>query len=136
MNLFKNKNGDIYAYSDEDLINLATGKLIKADDFTHEELLDIGHDIIINDYGYIPFSYSDDELSEQAKAKEIELHIAQAKLLLSQNDYRQIKALLGLYTEDKRTAVLDYMEELRVVIRNAKQGIIIELPEQPLFMKE
>jgi DNA polymerase elongation subunit (family B) len=56
--------------------------------------------------------------------------IAQSQQLLAANDYRQTKALLGLYTDEKKESVLNYMESLREVIRQAREGILTELPTQ------
>ena len=106
MHLFKNTDGTIYAYSDEDFINIATqkypysevtdeksGKITKFNDFTTEELLTKGHGIIIDDYGYTPFSYTDEEIAAQEQERLKQQQTAEAHSLLS----RSIKLESGVY---------------------------------------
>ena len=70
--------------------------------------------------------------TEELAAQEIEKTkvalIAQAQKLLSDNDYRQIKATLNLYTPEKAQAVFNYTQALREVIKHARNGILTDLP--------
>lgn len=84
--------------------------------------------ILINRKIEIVDKFTDDELREQKLEQDKQTLITQAQQLLSNNDYRQTKALLGLYTDEKKDAVLSYMEALREVIREAKQGNLTDLP--------
>jgi hypothetical protein len=132
MNLFKNQNGDIYAYSDEDFINLARQKYplrkISDDeienDFTVEELNTKGHEVITNDYGYTPFSYTPAELAAQDVAKAAALLVNQAKALLRASDYRLIPDEYTELTTDQQTELVAYRAQLRLVAR----GESTELP--------
>ncbi len=69
-----------------------------------------------------------DELAaQQAEQAKNEL-MSQAQQLLNDNDYRQTKAIGGMYSKEKKKAVLDYMEALREVYRQAELGNLTELP--------
>lgn len=132
MNLFKNQNGDIYAYSDEDFINLARQKYplrkISDDeienDFTVEELNTKGHEVITNDYGYTPFSYTPAELAAQDVAKAAVILVSQASALLRASDYRLIPDEYTELTTDQQTELVAYRAQLRLVAR----GESTELP--------
>lgn len=132
MNLFKNQNGDIYAYSDEDFINLARQKYplrkISDDeienDFTVEELNTKGHEVITNDYGYTPFSYTPAELAAQDVAKAAALLVSQAKALLAASDYKVLPDRFAEFTTDQQTELVAYRAQLRLVAR----GESAELP--------
>jgi quinolinate synthase len=86
--------------------------------------------VLINGDIEIIDKFTDKELAEQKSEQDKQELIAQAQQLLSGNDYRQTKALLGLYTDEKKQSVLNYMESLREVIRQAREGVLIELPAQ------
>ena len=83
---------------------LVKGKIKIVDKFTAEELAA--------------------QKTEQAKNE----LMAEAIKLLQANDFRQIKASLGLYPDDKKETVLNYMEALREVYRQAENGVLTELP--------
>lgn len=95
--------------------------------FTDKECCKKGFEIIAS-RGLKSFSYTKEELeSQQVDQAKNEL-IAKAQILLNQNDYRQTKAIGGMYSDNKAKAVLEYMEALRKVIREAKLGNLTELP--------
>lgn len=68
------------------------------------------------------------ELAAQESERVKEALIAEAKLLLSQSDYRVTVDKLKSYTSAKHAAVEEYREALRNVIRQAKTGKLIDLP--------
>lgn len=72
--------------------------------------------------------FTTEELAAQKSKQEKEALIAQAQKLLSDNDYRQIKATLNLYTPEKAQAVFNYTQALREVIKQARNGILTDLP--------
>lgn len=74
--------------------------------------------------------FTTEELATKKTEQDKTTLIAQAKQLLKDNDYRQIKVYNGYYDEDKSTAILTYMEALRIVIRQAHNGVLTELPVQ------
>lgn len=132
MNLFKNQNGDIYAYSDEDFINLARQKypLRKISDeeiennFSDEELHTKGRSIITDDYGYTPFSYTPEELAAMQAAEAAALLVSQASALLRASDYRLIPDEYAGLTTEQQTELVAYRAQLRLVAR----GESAELP--------
>lgn len=126
MNLFKNQNGDIYAYSDEDFINLARQKYplrVISDNeiennFTNEELNTKGHEVITNDYGYTPFSYTPAELAAQEADEAAALLVSQATTLLRASDYRLIPDEYAELTTEQQTELVAYRAQLRLVARS------------------
>lgn len=72
--------------------------------------------------------FTTEELAAQEIEKTKVALIAQAQKLLSDNDYRQIKATLNLYTPEKAQAVFNYTQALREVIKQARNGILTDLP--------
>jgi hypothetical protein len=65
--------------------------------------------------------------AQQADQAKNEL-MAEAQRLLDDNDYRQTKAIGGMYSDNKKETVLNYMEALREVYRQAENGVLTELP--------
>lgn len=145
MHLFKNTDGIIYAYSDEDLINLAkqkypysevadekSGEITKFDDFTTEELLTKGHEIVIDDYGYAPFSYTDEEIGAQEQERLKQQQIAEAHSLLS----RSIKLESGVYqrimSAEQQAEFVLWQDLLLEFIKNERQ----DLPPTPEFINQ
>lgn len=126
MNLFKNQNGDIYAYSDEDFINLAKQKYplrkISDDeiesDFTVEELNTKGHEVITNDYGYTPFSYTPAELAAMQSAEAAALLVSQAKAQIHRDEHLWNNQILwNRYTNEQKTILTNYYDDLIAVTR-------------------
>jgi hypothetical protein len=111
MNYFKHPNGDIYAYSDQDLINLK----------------DQGKDPI-SELQLTPYNLpeiSPEELEQQAAEHQRVQLIAQAKQLLIQNDFRWNAIKLLEYSDEKKDLVLQYRQSLVDVVN----GIATEIPE-------
>jgi hypothetical protein len=111
MNLYKDKDGNIFGYSDEDLDNLKQQGIdpIKSNNLT-------------------PFSYTSKELAAQKLEQDKQLLMGQAQQLLNNSDYRVTVDKMESYTPEKQTAVKEYREALREVIRQAKEGVLTELP--------
>lgn len=188
MHLFKNTDGAIYAYSDEDFINLAIQKyprqeikeIIVENDYTDEELLIIGKQsypdqdltdeeyialarqdnpintiytnntieiindysnselwekgrgIIIDDYGYTPFSYTDEEIAAQEQERLKQQQIAEAHSLLS----RSIKLESGVYqrrmSAEQQAEFVLWQDLLLEFIKNERQ----DLPPTPEFINQ
>lgn len=85
--------------------------------------------ILVNGEIKIVDKFTKDELAAQKADQAKNELIAEAQKLLDANDYRQTKAIGGMYSDDKKQAVLEYMESLREVIRQAENGVLTELPE-------
>jgi hypothetical protein len=83
---------------------------------------------ILTQEGKTEFSYTDEEIAAAKFEQDKNILIGQAETLLSANDYRQLKALSGLYSDAKKQAVFDYAENLRLVIREARKGNLLPLP--------
>lgn len=140
MHLFKNQNGDIYAYSDEDFINLARQKypLRKIsdeeieNDFTNEELHTKGRSIITDDYGYTPFSYTPEELAAQQEQEVKQQQLNHAQALLNQS----IKLESGVYqrrmSTDEKSEFEAWQDDLLAFI----DGDSETLPQTPGFIQE
>ncbi len=71
---------------------------------------------------------NDNELSAQKLEQDKQLLMGQAQQLLNASDYRATVDKMESYTPEKQTAVKEYREALREVIRQAKEGVLIELP--------
>ena len=126
MNLFRNQNGDIYAYSDEDFINLARQKypLRKISDdeiennFTTEELNIKGREIIIDDYDYTPFSYTPEELAAKQAAEAAALLVSQAKAQIHRDEHLWNNQILwNRYNNEQKTILTNYYDDLIAVTR-------------------
>ncbi len=72
--------------------------------------------------------YTHEELAQKEFEQAKIVLITKAQSLLNKNDYRQTKAIGCMYSDEKKQAVLDYMEALREVIRQAELGNLTELP--------
>lgn len=113
MNLYKDKDGNIFGYSDEDLDNLKNQGIdpIKSNNLT-------------------PFSCTSEELASQKLEQDKQTLIGQAQQLLNASDYRATVDKMESYTSEKQLAVKEYREALRELIRQAREGVLTELPTQ------
>ncbi len=68
------------------------------------------------------------ELAAQKSKQEKEALIAQAQQLLNDSDYRATVDKMESYSTEKQTAIKEYREALREVIRQARNGILTDLP--------
>lgn len=84
--------------------------------------------ILVNGEIKIVDKFTKDELAAQKAEQAKNELMAEAQKLLDANDYRQTKAIGGMYSNDKKQAVLEYMEALREVIRQAQHGNLTSLP--------
>jgi hypothetical protein len=84
--------------------------------------------VLLGEVIQIVDKFTTEELAAQEIEKTKVALIAQAQKLLSDNDYRQIKATLNLYTPEKAQAVFNYTQALREVIKQARNGILTDLP--------
>lgn len=84
--------------------------------------------ILVNGEIKIVDKFTAEELAAQKAEQDKNELMAEAIKLLQANDFRQIKAFLGLYPDDKKETVLNYMEALREVYRQAENGVLTELP--------
>ena len=138
MYLFKNQNGDIYAYSDEDFINLARQKYplrVISDNeiennFTVEELNTKGRSIITDDYGYTPFSYTSEELTAKQAAEAKQVKMSQVIALLNQS----IKLESGVYQRRMSTDEISEFEAWQDDLLAFIDGNSETLPLTPEFI--
>lgn len=84
--------------------------------------------ILVNGEIKIVDKYTADELSAQKTEQAKNELMAEAQRLLNDNDYKQTKAIGGMYSDNKKETVLNYMEALREVYRQAENGVLTELP--------
>lgn len=84
--------------------------------------------ILVNGEIKIVDKFTAEELASQKAEQDKNELMAEVIKLLQANDFRQIKAFLGLYPDDKKETVLNYMEALREVYRQAENGVLTELP--------
>lgn len=107
MKLYKNSNGAIYAYSDEDLENLAKQGINPI------EKLSLTY-----------FEYTPEEIEAKQIERDKQLLISQAKALLRSSDYRLIPDEYAELTTEQQTELVAYRAQLRLVAR----GESAELP--------
>lgn len=72
--------------------------------------------------------FTAEELAAQKSKQEKEALIAQAQQLLNDSDYRATVDKMESYSTEKQTAIKEYREALREVIRQARNGILTDLP--------
>lgn len=72
--------------------------------------------------------FTAEELAAQKSKQEKEALIAQAQQLLNDSDYRATVDKMESYSTEKQTAIKEYREALREVIKQARNGILTDLP--------
>lgn len=72
--------------------------------------------------------FTAEELAAQKSERAKEELISQAQQLLNDSDYRATVDKMESYSTEKQTAIKEYREALREVIRQARNGILTDLP--------
>lgn len=107
MHLYKNKAGEIFAYSDEDLANLKASGInpIKRDKLK-------------------PVTYTQEELAEQQALQNKKILAAEARALLLDNEFRWTNKIKWERYDDKtRAAITKYYDDLVAVINGESETI-------------